>query len=151
VKGLDVGTDRLRVVQCGGDKVVEVDGLDVERLTHMGAAVAQNLHNFVLILNLIEVRLDGLWLSYHLAERERGGKNLDEYRVHAATHQSKGHPDAKPRRQATGPIVPLSPDFGGRLPLTQIKFLRFCVGYGSRRFHGGTIHWSKQLYAGIES
>src|SRR4029077_13647072 len=28
VKPLDVGTDRLRVVQCGGDKVVEVDGLD---------------------------------------------------------------------------------------------------------------------------
>ena len=49
------------------------DRLDIECLLHVGAAVAQNLDDFVLIVERIEVRLDGLWLSYHLAEREPGG------------------------------------------------------------------------------
>jgi hypothetical protein len=48
----------------------------------MGAAVAQNLHDFFLIFDRIEMRLDGLWLSGDLAQCERGGKNLDEYRFH---------------------------------------------------------------------
>ena len=52
------------------------DRLDIESLLHVGAAVAQNLDDFVLIVERIEVRLDGLWLSYYLAERERGGKIL---------------------------------------------------------------------------
>ena len=45
VKRLDVGADRLRVVERGGDQVVEIDRLDVEGLAHMGAAVAQHLHH----------------------------------------------------------------------------------------------------------
>jgi hypothetical protein len=87
VKGLDVGTDRLRVVQRSGDKLIEVDGL--ERPTHMGAAIAKSLHYFGLILERIEVRLDRLRLRRDLAQRQRGGKNLDEDRVHATTPRSK--------------------------------------------------------------
>ena len=70
--------DRLRVVQRGGDQVVEVDRLDVERLAHMGAAVAQDLHHLGLVLHGIEMRLHRLRLSRHFAQRERGRKNLDE-------------------------------------------------------------------------
>jgi hypothetical protein len=42
----------------------------------MGAAVAQNLHDFFLIFDRIEMRLDGLWLSGDLAQCERGAKIL---------------------------------------------------------------------------
>ena len=57
MKGFDVGADRLRVVQCRGDQVVKVDELDVECLTHMEAAVAQNMHHLDAILHRVEMRL----------------------------------------------------------------------------------------------
>ena len=83
VKGLDVGAQRLRVVERGGNQAVQVDRFDIERLAHMGAAVAQNLHHFRLILPRVEVRLHRLRLGHHLAQRERGRENLDEDHVHA--------------------------------------------------------------------
>ena len=52
--------DRLGVVQCGGDQVVEVDEFDVEGLAHMGAAVAQNLHDLGPVLHRIEMGFDRL-------------------------------------------------------------------------------------------
>jgi len=67
VKGLDVRPDRLRVVQCGGDQIVEVDRLDVERLAHMRATVAQDLHHLGAILYRIEMRLHRLRLRRHFA------------------------------------------------------------------------------------
>ena len=42
---LDLGGERLRIVHRGGDQVIEVDVLDVERLPHLPAAVAQDLHH----------------------------------------------------------------------------------------------------------
>ena len=83
VKGLDVGAQRLRVVERGRDQAVEVDRFDIERLAHMGAAVAQNLHHFRLILRRVEVRLHRLRLGHYLAQRERGRENLDKDHVHA--------------------------------------------------------------------
>ena len=41
VEGLDVGADRLWIVERRRDQVVEIDGFDIEGLLHMGAAVAQ--------------------------------------------------------------------------------------------------------------
>jgi hypothetical protein len=58
------------------------------------------------------VGLDGLWLSQHLAERERGGKNLDENHAHAITHQPNC-PRREATSEATGPIVQLSWFVGG--------------------------------------
>ena len=40
VKGFDVGTGGFRIVERGGDEVVEINGLDVEGLAHVSAAVA---------------------------------------------------------------------------------------------------------------
>ena len=82
VKGLDVGADRLRVVERGGDQVVDIDRFDVERLAHMGAAGAQRLHHLVLVGHGIEMGLHRLRLGHDLAERERGRENLDEDQVH---------------------------------------------------------------------
>ena len=82
VEGLDVGAYRLRVVERGGDEFIEVDQFDVERLSHMGAAVAQDLHHLVLILNRIEMRLDRLRRRRDLTECERRRKNLDQDDVH---------------------------------------------------------------------
>ena len=80
---LHLGADRLRVVERGGDQLVEIDGLDVEGLAHMGAAVAQNLHHLVLVADRIELRLHRLRLRHDLAERQRRRENLDEDHVHA--------------------------------------------------------------------
>ena len=67
VESLDVAGDRFGVVQGGGDQIIEVDRIDVERLPHMGAAVAQDLHDFDPILDRIEMRLDRLRRSCDFA------------------------------------------------------------------------------------
>ena len=87
VKGFDIGTDHLRVVQCGRDKVVEIDGLDVERLTHMGAAIAQDLHHLRPVLHRVEMRLHRLRLRRDLAQRQRSREDLYEKNVHGR-HES---------------------------------------------------------------
>jgi hypothetical protein len=86
MKGLDVGANRLLVVERGGDEVIEVDRFDVERPAHMGAAGAQGLHHLVLVGHGIEMGLPCLRLSHHFAQRERGRKDLDEDQVHGLPH-----------------------------------------------------------------
>ena len=73
---------RFWVVQCGRDEIVEVDRLDVEGLAHVGAAVAQDLHDFGPILHQVEMRLNRLRLRRHLAQRQRSRENLDEDGFH---------------------------------------------------------------------
>ncbi len=60
--------------------------LDVERLAHMGAAVAQDLHHRVLVLDRIELRLHRLRLGHDLAERQRRREELDENHIHAGDY-----------------------------------------------------------------
>ena len=67
-------------VEIRSSRLIE---LDVERLPHMRAAGAQNLHHLVAIRHRVELGLDRLGLGHHLAECERRGKNLDEDNVHA--------------------------------------------------------------------
>ena len=82
VKNFSIGADCFGIIKRGRYQIINIDRLDIELLLHVGAAIAQNLDDIVLILERIEVRLDGLRLSHHLAERKRGGKNLDEDRIH---------------------------------------------------------------------
>src|SRR5262249_58341227 len=57
VKSLVLAGNGLWVVHGGGDEVLEVDVLDVEGLTHVGAAPAQGLGPELLILRAGEARL----------------------------------------------------------------------------------------------
>ena len=92
VKGLDVAADHFRVVKRGGDEAVEVDRLDIEGRPHVGAAVAQNLHHLGTVLPDVKVRLHRLRLGRHLAQRQRGGKDLDQNQVHGGT---RGQPSLR--------------------------------------------------------
>ena len=56
--------------------------LDVEGLAHMGAARAQDLHHLVLVPHRVELRFHRLRLGHHLAQRKRGGENLDQDSFH---------------------------------------------------------------------
>ena len=76
---------------AGSSSAVEIRSstlieLDVERLAHMGAAVAQDLHHRVLILDRIELRLHRLRLGHDLAERQRRREELDENHIHAGDY-----------------------------------------------------------------
>src|SRR6516164_9491915 len=82
VKSFDVGAHRFGIIKRGRDQLIEIDGLDIERLLDVGAAGAQNLHHLVAVSHRIEVRFHRLWLGQDLTERERGRKNLNEDRVH---------------------------------------------------------------------
>ena len=55
---------------------------DVEGLPHMGAAVAQKLHDLGPILHRVEMGFHRLRLGRHLAQRQRSRKNLDQNHVH---------------------------------------------------------------------
>jgi hypothetical protein len=90
VKSLDVGAHRFGIVECGRDQIIEIDGFDIKRLLHVGAAGAQDLHHLIAVSHRIEVRFHGLRLGHHLAERERSRKNLDEDRVHGTDPSSPG-------------------------------------------------------------
>ena len=79
--GQPVG-NRLRIVHRGGDQVVDIEVFDVERLAHVAAAGAQQLHDLMLVLDRIEFGLDRLGSDRHLAEREGGRENLDEKGFH---------------------------------------------------------------------
>ena len=82
VEGLDVGTHRGRIVERGRYEFVDIDRFDVEGLLHVRAAVAKKLHHLRLILRRIEMRLHRLGLGRDLAQRQRGGENLDQNGVH---------------------------------------------------------------------
>jgi hypothetical protein len=82
VERLDLARDRVRIVHRGLDQVIEVERLDIERLAHMGAAVAHDLGDFGLVAHGVELRLDRVRPCRHLAEREERRQNLDEDHVH---------------------------------------------------------------------
>ena len=90
-KRLDLGAHCLGIVERGSNQLVEIDRFDVEGLLHMRAAVAQDLHDFVLILSRIELRLDCLRLGRNLAQCERRRKNFNQDQVHGS---GAGWPDS---------------------------------------------------------
>jgi len=73
---------RFRIRHGGRDQVVEIDVLDVERLAHMRASVAQDVHDFVSVGGGIEVGFHRVGPGGHLAQRQRGGEYLDQNGVH---------------------------------------------------------------------
>ncbi len=81
-KGLVLASDRLRVFHGGRDQLIEIDVLDVEGLAHMRAARAQQLRHARHIGGTVEPGRNVLRRRRHLAERKRGGENLDEERFH---------------------------------------------------------------------
>src|SRR5262249_30937641 len=89
----------LRVVHCGGDEVLEVDVLDVEGLTHVGAARAQELRHELLILSAVEARLHLIRRSRNLTERQRGRKDLDQDRFHRQVRRPKPKARTAPLNQ----------------------------------------------------
>src|SRR5262249_17215955 len=92
VKSLVLAGNGLWVVYGGGDEVLEVDVLDVEGLTHVGAAPAQELRHELLIPSAVEARLHLIRRSRDLTERQRGRKDLDQDRFHrtGAAAKAKG-------------------------------------------------------------
>ena len=80
----------LRILHRGRDQVVEVEVLDIEGLAHMRAARLQELHHLRLILDPIELGFDLVRRGGHLAQRERGGENLDEEGVHWGAVTGRG-------------------------------------------------------------
>src|SRR5205085_10246469 len=86
---LDAAARRLRVLHRGSDQLVEIDVLDVEGFAHMGTAVTQQLHDLVAVTRRVEFGLDRIRPGGDLAQRQRGGENLDQDGVHwhdMATH-----------------------------------------------------------------
>ena len=73
-------------------RLVEIDVLDVEGLAHVGAAVAQELHDGVTVGDRIEMGLDRVRLGRDLTERERCCEDLDEDRV----HRECANPETRP-------------------------------------------------------
>ena len=59
------------------DEVVEVHALDAEGLAHMATAVGENLHDLLLVMNRIELRLDRIRSRRHEAQGEGRGEDLD--------------------------------------------------------------------------
>ena len=84
-KRLDLAGKRLRVVQCGGDQLVEVDVLDVEGLAHMGAAGLQQPGDLLLVAGAVELGFHRVRRGRHLAERQRGAEDFDQERFHPGT------------------------------------------------------------------
>ena len=74
----------LRIVERGGDELIEIDVLDIEGLEHMDAAGAQELCDPRLIGGAVEPGADRIGGGRHLAQRQRGSENLDEERFHWA-------------------------------------------------------------------
>ena len=81
---LDLAGKRFRVVQCGGDQLVEVDVLDVEGLAHMGAAGLQQPGDLLLVTGAVELGFHRVRRGRDLTERQGGRKNLDEEGFHRA-------------------------------------------------------------------
>ena len=79
---LDLLGAAARVGHRGLDQAVEVDLLDVERLAHVRAAVAQKLNDLGPVLHRIETGFDGVRPGGDLAERQGRGENLDENGFH---------------------------------------------------------------------
>ena len=82
---LDFAGHGLRIVHGGGDEVIEVDVLDVERLAHVRAAGLQQATDLPLVGDPVKLRLDGIRPGRDLAERQRRSENLDEERFHLAS------------------------------------------------------------------
>ena len=79
-----------RVGHRGLDQAVEIDVLDVERLAHVGAAVAQKLNDLGPVLHRIELGFDGVRPGGDLAERQGRGENLDENGFHQRQRRLEG-------------------------------------------------------------
>jgi hypothetical protein len=75
--------DRLRIVHCSRDQVVDIDVVEFERLEHVGATRMQDLGDLRLIPLAVELGLHGVGGRRHLAQRERGGEQFDEERFHS--------------------------------------------------------------------
>ena len=86
---LDLAGKRFRVVQCGGDQLVEVDVLDVEGLAHMGAAGLQQPGDLLLVAGAVELGFHRVRRGRDLTERQGGRKNLDEEGFHRAGEGSR--------------------------------------------------------------
>jgi hypothetical protein len=72
----------LRIVERGGDEIVEIDVLDIEVLAHMTAARAQELGDLLLVAGDVELCLHRIGRGRHLTERECGRKDFDEDGFH---------------------------------------------------------------------
>ena len=83
LQDLDLAGHGLRVLHGGGDEVVEVDVLDVEGAPHMRAAVLEHLRDRGSVARRVERGLHRLRAGGDLAEREGGGKDLDENGAHS--------------------------------------------------------------------
>ena len=57
MEGFGVGAESRRILKRCRDKLVEIDGLDVEGPAHVAATVLQDPHDFILIGGRIEVGL----------------------------------------------------------------------------------------------
>ena len=86
-------------VEMSSSRLIE---LDMEHMRHMGAAVAQQLHNRGFILNRIEMRLHGLRLRRYLAQGERGREKLDQY---GSVHEDCGRAAGFEERNDTTAII----------------------------------------------
>ncbi len=79
---LDFAGEHLRVIERGGNELVEVDVLDIEGFAHMGAARRQEADDLLLVLLTIELGFHRFRRSCDLTKRQRGRKNFDEKRFH---------------------------------------------------------------------
>ena len=89
-KRLVLAGHRLRIVHRRGDKLIEVDVLDVKGLAHMRAARAQQLCDLLLIPGAVELRLHRVGRGGDLTERKRRGKDLDEDGFHQTGAGAQG-------------------------------------------------------------
>src|SRR5205809_2063455 len=72
--------DRLWIVQGGCNQILKIDVFDVKGVAHMRAACV--LRDLLLVSHAIKARLHCIWCARDLTERESGGKDLDEDRLH---------------------------------------------------------------------
>ena len=79
----------MRIVHRGRDQIVEIDILDIERLAHVRAAVAQQLRHRLAVARRIEFGLDLVGLRRDLAHRQRGRENLDQNCIHRSNRAAE--------------------------------------------------------------
>jgi hypothetical protein len=87
---LDLAGHGLRIFHRGFDQGVEIERLDVEGATHVGAAVLEQPDHQGPVLDRIEAGPHVVGLGRHLAQRQRGGEHLDQDRIHRSIGASGG-------------------------------------------------------------
>ena len=117
--GRVVARHRARILHGGGDQLVEVDILDVERLAHVGAAVAQDRHDLPAILGRVELGPHRVGPRRDLGQGQRGREQLDQDGVHRAVeapgrHATKSVPGPIKRRTTRLIYGQARPDATGR-------------------------------------